>query len=60
MLGRCSRQLRESYADANMVNSRAERVFMPEHYFAMTSCADVREVPSNAFPDKEAQEDRNQ
>jgi hypothetical protein len=34
LLGRCSRQMRKSYAGANMVYSRAERVFILEHCFA--------------------------
>jgi hypothetical protein len=46
-------QLRESCAGANMVCSRAERVFVLEHYFASKSCAAVREAFSNAYPDKE-------
>jgi hypothetical protein len=39
LLGRCSRQLRRSCADANMVYSRAEHVLVLEHYFASTSLA---------------------
>jgi hypothetical protein len=54
LLGRCSRQLRESCAGANTVYSRAERVFILEHYFASKSFAAVREEFSNAYPDKEA------
>jgi hypothetical protein len=53
LLGRCSRQLRQSCAGANMVYSRAERVFILEHYFSSTSFAAVREAFSNAYPDKE-------
>jgi hypothetical protein len=52
-LGNCSRQLRKSCAGANMVYSRAERVFILEHHFASKSFADVREAFSNAYPDKE-------
>jgi hypothetical protein len=36
-----------------MVYSRAERVFILEHYFASKSLAAVREAFSNAYPDKE-------
>jgi hypothetical protein len=36
-----------------MVYSRAERVFILEHYFASKSFAAVREAFSNAHPDKE-------
>jgi hypothetical protein len=36
-----------------MVYSRAERVFILEHYFASKSFAAVREAFSNAYPDKE-------
>jgi hypothetical protein len=53
LLGRCSRQVRKSCADANMVYSRAERVFILEHYFASKSFSAVRETFSNAYPDKE-------
>jgi hypothetical protein len=53
LLDRCSRQLRKSCANANMVYSRAERVFILEHYFASKSFAAVREAFSNACPDKE-------
>jgi hypothetical protein len=35
-----------------MVYSRAERVFIVEHYFASKSFAAVREAFSNACPDK--------
>jgi hypothetical protein len=35
-----------------MVYSRAERVFILEHYFASKSFAAVREAFSNAYPDK--------
>jgi hypothetical protein len=53
LLGRSSRQLRKICADANMVYSRGERVFTPEHYLASKSFAAVREAFSNACPDKE-------
>jgi hypothetical protein len=36
-----------------MVYSRAERVFVLEHYFASKSFGAVREAFSNAYPDKE-------
>jgi hypothetical protein len=36
-----------------MVYSRAERVFILEHYFASKSSAAVREEFSNAYADKE-------
>jgi hypothetical protein len=55
ILGLCSRQLRKSCSDANMEYSRAERVFILEHYFASKSFAAVREAFSNAYPDKEVQ-----
>jgi hypothetical protein len=35
------------------VYSRAERVFILEHYFASKSFAAVREAFSNVYPDKE-------
>jgi hypothetical protein len=44
--------LRKSCAGANVVYSRAERVFILEHYFASKSLAAVREAFSNAYPDK--------
>jgi hypothetical protein len=44
--GRCTRQLRNSYAGANTVHSWAERMFILEHYFASKSF-------SSAYPDKE-------
>jgi hypothetical protein len=53
LLGRCSRQLRKSYAAANVVYSRTERVFIFEHHFVSKSFAAVREAFSNAYPDKE-------
>jgi hypothetical protein len=52
LLGRCSRQLRKNFAGANMVYSRAERVFILEHYFASKSFVAIREAFSNAHPDK--------
>jgi hypothetical protein len=36
-----------------MVCSRAERMFILEHYFESKSFAAVREAFSNAYPDKE-------
>jgi hypothetical protein len=53
LLGRRSRQLRNSCAGASMVYSRAERVFILEHYCASKSVADFREAFSNAYPDRE-------
>jgi hypothetical protein len=53
LLGRCSRQLRKRCARANMVYSRAERVFILEHYFASKSFAAVHEAFSNAYSDRE-------
>jgi hypothetical protein len=53
LLGRCSRQLRQSCAGANMVYSRAERVYILKHYFVSKSFIAVREAFSNAYPDKE-------
>jgi hypothetical protein len=38
---------------SNMVQSRGERVFILEHYFASKSSSAVREAFSNAYPDKE-------
>jgi hypothetical protein len=37
-----------------MVYSRAERVFILEHYFALKPSAAVREAFTNVYPDKEA------
>jgi hypothetical protein len=45
--------LRKSGAGANMVYSRAERVFILEHYFVSKSFAAVREAFSSAYPVKE-------
>jgi hypothetical protein len=42
-----------SCAGASIVYSRAERVFILEHYFGWKSFAAVREAFSNAYPDKE-------
>jgi hypothetical protein len=53
LLGLYSRQLRKSCAGANMVYSRAERVFILEHYFISKSFAAIREAFSNAYPDNE-------
>jgi hypothetical protein len=36
-----------------MLHSRAERVFILEHYFASKSSVAIREAFSNAYPDKE-------
>jgi hypothetical protein len=51
LLGRCSRQLRESCSGANMVYLQAERAIILEHYFATKSFAAVHEALSNAYPD---------
>jgi hypothetical protein len=53
LLGRCSHQKRKSYADANTVYSRAERVFILEHYFTPKLSAAVHKAISNAYLDKE-------
>jgi hypothetical protein len=53
LLRRCSRQLSKNCADANMVYSRAEHLFILEHYFATKSCVAVREAFSNECPEKE-------
>jgi hypothetical protein len=45
--------MRKSCAGANVVYSRAERVFILEYHFALKSFAAVREAYSNAYPDKE-------
>jgi hypothetical protein len=45
--------LAQKLCSANMVYSRAERVFIIEHHFASKSFAAVREAFSNAYPDKE-------
>jgi hypothetical protein len=52
LLGRCSRQLRKSCADANMVYSRAERVFILENYFSSESYAAIPKALNIAHPDK--------
>jgi hypothetical protein len=44
--------VRKICVGANMVHSRAERVFILEHYFASKSFAAVHETFSNAYPDK--------
>jgi hypothetical protein len=38
-----------------MVYSRAERVFVLEHFFMSKSFAAIREAINSAFPDKEVQ-----
>jgi hypothetical protein len=48
LLGRCSRQLCKSYADANMAYLRAERVYLISKSFAA-----VPEALNNAYADKE-------
>jgi hypothetical protein len=53
LLGRFSRQLRKNCAGANMVYSRADHVFILEHYFASKSSAAVHEAFGNAYPDGE-------
>jgi hypothetical protein len=53
LLGRCARQLLKSCADARMVYSRTEHVFILEHRFASKSSATVREAFSSANPEKE-------
>jgi hypothetical protein len=53
LLGHCSRHLRKSCADANIIYSRAERVFIVEYYFASKSFAAVREALNNVYRDKE-------
>jgi hypothetical protein len=52
LLGRCSRQLLKSCAGANMVYSRAKRVLILEHFFALKFFAAVREAFSSAYPGK--------
>jgi hypothetical protein len=49
LLGRCSFQLRKSRAEANMVHSWADRVFVLEHYFPSKSSAADREALSNVY-----------
>jgi hypothetical protein len=53
LLGHCSRQLHKSCTGADMVYSRAECVFILEHYFTSQSFAAVYEAFSNAYADKE-------
>jgi hypothetical protein len=53
LLGRSSRQLRESCASANMVYSRAEHVFVLELYIASKLFAAVREAFSKLHRGKE-------
>jgi hypothetical protein len=45
--------MRKSCEGANMVKSRAERLFILEHYFAWKSFVAVSKTFSNAYPDKE-------
>jgi hypothetical protein len=53
LLGRCFRQLRKSRADASIVYSGAEHVFILEHYYvASKSFAAVRKTFINAYADK--------
>jgi hypothetical protein len=53
LLGRCWRPLSENCACANTVYSRAEHVYVLEHYFASKNFAAVREAFSSLYPDKE-------
>jgi hypothetical protein len=53
LLGRYSRQLRKSCASANKAYSRAERVFIFEHYFESKSFAAVYEARCSAYSVKE-------
>jgi hypothetical protein len=53
LLGRCPSQMCRSSTGVNMVYSRAEQVFIFEHFFASKSFAAVREAFSNAYPDKD-------
>jgi hypothetical protein len=55
LLGRCSHHLCKSCTGANMVYSRADRVFIIEHYFASKSSAAVPEAFSNAYSVNEVQ-----
>jgi hypothetical protein len=50
LLGHCSRQLRTGCAGANMLYSRAERVFILEHYFASKESSAGREAFSMVYP----------
>jgi hypothetical protein len=51
LLGHCSRQLRTGCAGANMLYSRAERVFiLLEHYVASKESAAGREAFSMVYP----------
>jgi hypothetical protein len=45
--------LRKRCVGANMVYSRAERLFILRHYVASKSFAAVREAFNSAYPDKE-------
>jgi hypothetical protein len=53
LLGRCPRQLRTSSTGMNTVYSRAEIVFILEHYFVLKSFAAIREPFNNAYPERE-------
>jgi hypothetical protein len=53
LLGCCSHQLRKSCAGVNMVYSRAEHVFILEHFFTSKSFSVVHEAFSNVYLDKE-------
>jgi hypothetical protein len=48
-----TRPLLKSSAGANMVYSRAERMFILEHYFTWKCFNSVREALSNVYPGKE-------
>jgi hypothetical protein len=52
LLSRCSGQLRNSFAGANMMYSQEECTFILEHYFTSELFAFFREAISNALPDK--------
>jgi hypothetical protein len=45
--------MRKSYAGANMVDSRAEYVFILKHYVALKLFSDVLEAFSKECPDKD-------
>jgi hypothetical protein len=51
LLGHCSCQLHKSCAGANMVYSRAEHVFIFEHYCTLKSFAAIHEAFSNTYLD---------
>lgn len=48
-----SRQLRKNCTGANMVYSGADRVFLPDHYFASKSFAAFRKVFTNSYLNKQ-------